>query len=241
MRKFAATLLLSLLAVPSWAVKAKPGIVEYIQSDGSVVKIRLHGDEHFHYATTPEDQLLIVNDSGNYEYAVKGEDGRPVFSGVLASEPVHKASAIGNLFSGKEFASVKSAEIKGRESNAKAAKRSGDPARQAKYRYSTSAFPTSGEPHSLVILVEYKNVGFSMADPAAYYEDFLNGDNFTSNGATGSCRQYYKEASSGVFVPTFDLYGPVKLKNNRAYYGAGNEDNACKSCSCYHYRDNQHD
>lgn len=97
---------------------------------------------------------------------------------------------------------------------------------EPKYRYSASAFPTTGEPHSLVILVEYPDHGFNVQNPLEYFEDFLNGDNFTRDGGTGSCRKFYIENSNGAFQPTFDVYGPVMLANKRSYYGSGDESNA---------------
>lgn len=170
------------------AVKAKPGLVDFVQPDGSVIQIMLHGDESFHYATDSGGKLLKISPNGKYEYA---EEGLTVKSMMVESRGIRKA---------------------------------GEP----KYRYSISAFPTIGEPHSLVVLVEYPDYGFNVDDPKGYFEDFLNGENFSRNGGTGSCRQYYIENSSGAFKPTFDVLGPVMLKNNRKYYGGGNEDKACE-------------
>lgn len=48
----------------------------------------------------------------------------------------------------------------------------------------------------------------------------LNESGFSDNGATGSARDYYIAQSSGVFVPHFDIVGPIKLSHNTAYYGS---------------------
>lgn len=175
-------------------MKAKPGILEYQQPDGSMREIMLHGDERMHYATDPKGNLLVA-------------DGR----GGLVEAPA-------------DF-SVEAVKVASRFIKAAGADtRSGDP----KYRYSTSAFPTVGTPHSLVILVEYPDHGFNVEDPLDYFDDFLNGDDFSRDGATGSCRRFYTENSRGAFSPTFDVYGPVMMKNRRSYYGGGYEDNACQ-------------
>lgn len=186
--KYLIAFLGSFIFLNAWGVKAKPGIVEFGQPDGSVLRVILHGDENFHYATDTEGRLLQMNGNGYYVYASSG-------------------------------VTVKSMLVESDHSGRKG---------NAKYRYSTSAFPTIGNPHSLVVLVEYPDHGFNVADPKEYFEDFLNGENFSRDGATGSCREYYTENSKGEFVPTFDLYGPVMLKNNRRYYGGGNEINANK-------------
>lgn len=214
--------ILPLFSFSAHSVKAKPGLLELQQNDGSVITIKLYGDERFHFATDSSDRLIIPNDEGIYEYAVKTEKGETTFSGVRVAGTVPSNDL--KFISAQEYieeeaGNPKNIRGKNHSSGMQASRGTGE----AKYRYSASAFPTIGEPHSVVVLVEYSDVGFSMDNPKEYYNDFLNGEKFTHNGATGSCRQYYMENSSGAFVPTFDVYGPVKLKNKRMYYGAGDE------------------
>ena len=108
------------------------------------------------------------------------------------------------------------------------ARKKASSAGDAKYVYSSAAFPTKGDPHSIVVLVEYQDVKFSVEDPKSYYEDYLNGEDFRRDNATGSCRQYFIDNSNGKFQPTFDVYGPVPLANVRSYYGGnvGGNDRA---------------
>lgn len=197
-----------LLSTCAYAVKAKPGIIDFRQPDGSIVKILLHGNKEFHYATTPDDILLLPNQDGFYEYAVEDAAGSPKLSGVKAINPP---------------ASVKQRMITGALYEKSMAK-------EGNYRYSTAAFPTTGSPHALVVLVEYQDVKFKVSDPVGHFDQLLNGENYTLNGATGSCGQYFSDNSSGKFKPTFDVYGPVLLKNDRKYYGGGgyDEPNACQ-------------
>lgn len=182
------------------AVKASPEPVRVEQPDGTVIEIIQYGDESSHYATTIDGHLLRLNAKGVFEIAPAGSTVKQVASTTK----------------------------RGMRSNRRLAMetRSETLSREAKYRYSASAFPTIGEPHSLVFLVEYPDVRFTVENPQEYFNDFLNGEDFNRNGATGSSRQYFIENSMGAFSPTFDVYGPVMLKNNRKYYGGGNEDNA---------------
>lgn len=205
------------------AVKAKPGVIEYREKDGTTIRVLLHGDEHAHFMSTTDNYLLVENEEGIYEYAVKDAKGFLVASGIRASAPAtavkrslitvdeYKASTAMRVGKTRSSYSVRSVE-----------KASGQP----KYRYSSSAFPTTGTPHSLVILVEYPDHGFNVENPREYFNDFLNGDNFTQDKASGSVRQYYSENSCGSFVPTYDVYGPIMMKNYRRYYGGGQELNA---------------
>ena len=80
-----------------------------------------------------------------------------------------------------------------------------------------------GQKHFLVILVEYNDLEFSTSeDPQAAFTAMLNESGYSENGGTGSARDFYCENSHGYFEPIFDVYGPVKLSKNAAYYG-GND------------------
>jgi hypothetical protein len=58
-----------------FARPAKPGVVSTKQSDGSTLSIKQFGDEHYHYTTTEDDQLIVKDSSGIYVYA--DEKGSP--------------------------------------------------------------------------------------------------------------------------------------------------------------------
>lgn len=81
-----------------------------------------------------------------------------------------------------------------------------------------------GQKHFLVVMVEFKDLSFKIASPVQAFTDMLNEVGYSDNGATGSARDYYYENSHGGFEPIFDVYGPVKLSQNMAYYG-GNDSN----------------
>ena len=78
---------------------------------------------------------------------------------------------------------------------------------------------TTGVRHFPVILVNFKDVKFSLEDPVNMISNMLNQQGYSYNGATGSVRDYYYENSHGIFEPVFDVYGPVELEHEMAYYG----------------------
>jgi M6 family metalloprotease-like protein len=88
-------------------------------------------------------------------------------------------------------------------------------------RYDYSKF------RGLVILVEYNDLAFSRTDIKEIYEGMLNDKGYTgfmSNALlpekipyTGSVRDYYYENSNGLFDPTFDVVGPVKIDYASTY------------------------
>ncbi|MDE6010032.1 MAG: M6 family metalloprotease domain-containing protein, partial [Muribaculaceae bacterium] len=86
-------------------------------------------------------------------------------------------------------------------------------------RYPDSHFPCTGEQRAIVILVEYQDVKFRTENPADYFSRMLNEEGFSDLGGTGSARDFFIENSGGLFRPTFDVYGPVTLREAMGYYG----------------------
>ena len=86
----------------------------------------------------------------------------------------------------------------------------------------SNPFPSTGEQKGLVILVEFSDVTFTLENPKEYYEQMLNGEDFTDYLSTGSARQYFLDNSNGEFDITFDIVGPIKLDNPSTYYGENN-------------------
>ena len=85
---------------------------------------------------------------------------------------------------------------------------------------------THGERHIPVFLVQFTDLSFKTSSPAEKFDALLNQEGYSGNGGTGSVRDYYMDNSDGQFIPVFDVYGPVDLPNNMAYYGknSGNSD-----------------
>lgn len=76
------------------------------------------------------------------------------------------------------------------------------------------------ELHFPILLLEFPDRPFTVEDPLNWFDSMLNQPGFSVNGATGSVRDYFQYNSSGAFIPVFDLYGPVTLPENAAYYAA---------------------
>lgn len=92
-------------------------------------------------------------------------------------------------------------------------------------------FPHVGKPRVVVILAEYRNLKFTLPNPRKSIEQYLNHEGYdledfghSENENYASARQYFKDMSYGQFEPQFDVYGPVTLPNDSAYYG-GNQWN----------------
>jgi len=66
-----------------------------------------------------------------------------------------------------------------------------------------------GKPHIFTVLVEFRNIRFTLEDPQTCFSDLLNTE----------VSAYFSENSSGLFRPVFDVYGPVLLEKPMAAYG----------------------
>lgn len=82
-------------------------------------------------------------------------------------------------------------------------------------------------PKGLLILVNYADITFNSSNNQLAFDSLANSDNYTYNGATGSCKAYFKAQSNGQYEPKFDVIGPITLPQNSAYYAdndaAGND------------------
>ena len=79
-------------------------------------------------------------------------------------------------------------------------------------------------PRGLLILVNFSDVTFAETNTIQAFDSLANGENYTYNGANGSCQAYFKDQSNGQYVPHFDVVGPVVLPQSMAYYGANKLD-----------------
>ena len=66
-----------------------------------------------------------------------------------------------------------------------------------------------GSPHVLTLLVEFRNVRFSIEEPREHFSGMLN----------GKVQEYFRDNSTGHFTPVFDVYGPILLDVPMADYG----------------------
>ena len=78
---------------------------------------------------------------------------------------------------------------------------------------------THGSRHIPVFLVEFPDKSFSIEAPADSFNAMLNQPGYSDNGGTGCVQDYFLDNSHEDFQPIFDVYGPVMLPHEMAYYG----------------------
>lgn len=71
MKKIVFTLLTALAGLSASAIPAKPGLIPYTLPDGSVIQIRMHGDEFYHFTTDADGKVIALGEDGFFHPAQK--------------------------------------------------------------------------------------------------------------------------------------------------------------------------
>ncbi len=90
--------------------------------------------------------------------------------------------------------------------------------------------PHTGSITIPVVLVNFKDVKFTINNPKEAFEQMFNSDTQKDLGngnqhSNGSVAQYFNDMSNGAFTPKFKVYGPVTVDKDETYYGGSNEHN----------------
>lgn len=75
-----------------------------------------------------------------------------------------------------------------------------------------------GDVKILCFIAEFPDKPFSVSNPYQHFSNMLNKSGYSFNGAIGSVRDYYIDNSGSQYRPEFDVYGPVTLSHELAYY-----------------------
>jgi len=196
--------------VPIFAVSAYPYPIVVTQPDGSQLTIRLQGDEFQHVRTTEDGYMLKQNSVGYYTYATVTDAGEIVESKIIARD-IKKRNNSDLQFLKTVNTEVQINRFKNAPNKVKQLMSRSKPQK---------VFPANGSRKSLVILVNFSDWSFTVPTPKIAFDNLLNQEDYSSNGGTGSARDYFQASSYGKFSPTFDVVGPYTLPNDMAYYGA---------------------
>lgn len=196
------------------AAKANQTPFAVRQADGSTLMVVLHGDESYSWYTTL-DGVMLSHVNQSFFISSINQQGLLQPTRQLAHEAQQRSAAEQQLV--KAQAPLKPIFLK--EASHRLSK--------ARATVTSKYFPHKGSPTALVILAQFTDTVFHMADPKASFEQFLNGGTPSDLGCGearnySSVKQYFSDMSNGQFVPNFKVVGPVTLPNPLKYYGADN-------------------
>lgn len=215
MKKLLLTLISLLLVSLSWAAKAWKMPLTVTQPDGSVLQAYQHGDEHFNWYTD-KDGVILIRKADIFYIAHIDRYGKISSSNLLAHEKSQRqdaekravAAQNRNLFFERAQQQIETRAM-----------------RREPVQVDNTFFPHMGSPKAIVILAQYKDTPFTLKDPRQSFQQFLNGKGRPADYGHGedknarSVQEYFKDMSFGKFTPQFDVYGPVTLPHDLAYYG----------------------
>ena len=217
MKKTVLILITLLCHLASHASKGWPYPITVSQPDGTQLTIRMNGDADFNWVSTL-DNVVLKQVGNGYYIANIDTNGMLSSSGTLAHDADKRSSAEQSLCKKQDVKAFLTVNTR--------------PERLAATRgfggkSSTSFFPHTGSPRAIVLLVQFANRPFKVQPRKAFnqylnsmadkHQDFGNAENRN----TGSVKRYFSDMSGGKFKPQFDLYGPITMSKNAAYYGEG--------------------
>ena len=199
----------------TFAIPAKKSWKVVSQSDGTTIKVSQAGDEHLHYYIT-EDNVPLYKAADNRYCYLTIENGKLHNSGVLAHESAARSAKELQVMNTIHDLAPIARQMAAKKRSA--AKRCGRPDRLPS-KDDISVF--KGSKKALVILAAFSDKSFSKGDDAIvkFYDEVLNQEGYSQNGAAGSVHDYFKDMSRGEFDLTFDIVGPVKVSKSATYYG----------------------
>ncbi|GEM_PF-2306621 len=212
------TFLLIILTIVSClnssASPAYPGLISFVQPDGSKINIYLKGDERVHWAETEDGYSLLFNAQGAYEYAILDGQGDMVPSGKMARNAAQRSNDDQSfLLNVAKHLMYSKSQVGISRQIGEITKKSGNVLK------SFPAITQSGK--LLCILIGFKDKAFTKTK--VQFENLFNQVGYSDNSAVGSVYDFYKEASYGKLKLDVTVAGPYEAKNNFAYYGSNND------------------
>lgn len=197
----------ALAAAKKQPVSASPDYFTFSQPDGVSFVARKFGDEFYHWMETDAGWTIAWNAiSKRYQYVDVGDNGRFEFTELTVGVDDPAAAEIP-----KHLRET----LEAREQRREEAKRA---MLEQAVSGQAADVPSVGVVKNLVILANFSDTTstYSQED----FNNLFNTIGYNQNGAKGSVRDYYNEASYGN-LQIFTTVSPwVTLPRTKAYYGA---------------------
>ena len=195
----------SLGAMAALAIPAHPGLGTVRQPDGTEVRVRLHGDKWCHWHED-EDGYTVMREpvSKEWVYADVDDEGESVPTTLR----VGKADPSRTLKKG----------VRAKRQLSRAGKARAKTLQQVEPQKTS----TKGTLRNLVVLVQFPDLKFRYGK--SDFENLYNQTGYSTSGAAGSVRDYYREVSYGQLNLESVIAGPVTVSRNYAEYGENASD-----------------
>ncbi len=188
------------MGLTAHAVPAFPGQLNFGQSDGTTISVRLIGDEWFSTYTTLDGYTIEADSRGDFYYK-QGNTRSSIKAHNLEARSAAEQSYVAAHAAEMHIDNVVQEQLSKKAPN------------RVKTMALSRGIPCKGSPRVPVILVEFSDLSMRTSNAVEAFDNMLN-------TKEKSALQYFTDQSYGQFTPQFDILGPVKLDKPRAYYGA---------------------
>ena len=192
-----------------FAISASPDPIEITQPDGTKIKIKIKGDEFYHWFEDNDGYTILKDtETKSWVYAIKNNNSYLEKSDKIVGKI--QPSSLGIQKSMKDNSVINNSIQKIK-----------------KYTLSTSkittssiqkTLPSTGTIKNLVILVEFSDKSMEFSQTEIY--NLFNKTNYTTDGAVGSVKDFFNEISYNSLNVESIVTDIVTLDNGYAYYGA---------------------
>ncbi|MEG1118870.1 MAG: M6 family metalloprotease domain-containing protein [Bacteroidales bacterium] len=202
----------------AYAVKSVSSLVNFMQPNGSIVQIKLYGDEFFSYKKNLAGYVVEQGIDGflyyaNYNLGVLQLSGNRVSSGVVPR------MGVSSYIPQNIIMQIREQRI--------SEKRVLTPMLKSSPSISPFVGFISQSPLIIktpVILVEFADTKFITSTPCATFNAQLNQPQYSVNGATGSAADYFNENMRGRYSFVFDVFNKVITLDKPIAYYSGDKD-----------------
>jgi len=192
-----------------WQARAVPACPEPAtvqQPDGQTIQVYLSGDEFLHWHQDGAGFTILQDGkTGSWVYAIKNAAGNLVPSATVVGKDDPKQAGMPKRLL-PDGAVARSSAL--REARQKVPSIQDGPIE----------LPRIGTMKNLVLLVQFSDKSGSRTK--AEYEALFNTNGYSVDGAAGSVKDYYREASYNALDVQSVVVDWITLDNGYAYYGA---------------------
>ena len=180
------------------------------QPDGSKVTVLFKGDEFFKVTTTMDGAAVTLGEDGYLRYVIYENGTRRVTDYKVGDKNVPSSTIAASR-------NIPFAEL---QQNALDKRREYSEIRAMRNQNRNFATKTGGDGliKAVVILVEFSDLKFSQGT-LERFDNLLNQEGYSDNGATGSARDYFKAQYGDLADFHFDVFGTYTAPKGYAYYG----------------------
>lgn len=210
---FALFISVQLFAAPYWGQ-----IHKFNQPDGTLVEVKLYGDEYYMRAEGLDGYTVIRDpQSGWICYAGLSADGMELVSTGIKylSTRDNPVPALTNLTISKHIQIRQEAIL---QTVARNKKQTGYDKMEEAYMKGTPYNPVIGNYTGICIVVDFSD------EPATLniseFDELCNGDNYTGFGNNGSIKEYFNDVSNGLVVYENVVWGWFRADKTFAQYDA---------------------